>query len=327
MTGAVSDDELLAALGAHRAAPVEVSSRQPYRYATSAPLEWVRVRAADGSTADLILKDLARDRLLGDARASKPEDLWEPRRELEAYRQILSPEGIGAKCAVAVGGQRPWLLIEKVPGVELWQVGELDVWERVAAWLGEVHAHFGGREDELRAANPHLLDLDQRWWARWHDRASRALTESSDPRAHELLDALSGYEVWTAELSRLPRTLVHGELYPSNVIVDTESDPVRVCPVDWEMAGIGPGVVDLAALVGGWDGASRDRLILAYRTGLAGAGITDDAAIGSGEGLSVAQLHYALQWLGWSTRWQPPREHSHDWLGEALALANELGRG
>ena len=28
--------------------------------------------------------------------------------------------------------------------------------------------------------------------------------------------------------------------------------PLRVYPVDWEMAAIGPGVVDLAAIAGGW---------------------------------------------------------------------------
>ena len=49
---------------------MEVLPREPYKYATSAPLERVRVRASDGSEADLMLKDLARERLLGDARAS-----------------------------------------------------------------------------------------------------------------------------------------------------------------------------------------------------------------------------------------------------------------
>jgi hypothetical protein len=28
-----------------------------------------------------------------------------------------------------------------------------------------------------------------------------------------------------------------------------------------------------------------------------------------------------MQWLGWSAEWMPPAEHRHDWLGEALALA------
>ena len=326
MSAAVSDEELAAELRSQLGEGVEVLSREPYIYATSAPLERVRVRGPDGSALDLILKDLMRDRLLGDARVSKPADLWEPRRELEAYRSILSPAGLGAGCVAAVGGSRPWLLIEKVPGLELWQFGEPEVWDAVARWLGELHARFSGRQEELRGANPHLLELDRRWRASRVDRARKALAGSDDQRAGELLEVLAGSEEWTGELERLPRTLVHGELYPSNVIVDVGGEPTRVCPVDWEMTGIGPGVMDLAALVGGWERADRDRLVSVYRAALAGAGVTGEDSAGSARDLDLARMHYALQWLGWSSEWHPPREHSHDWLGEALALGIELDR-
>ena len=50
----------------------------------------------------LILKDLSRERLLGDAAGAKPAFLHEPRRELEAYRRILAPAGIGPRCFAAV---------------------------------------------------------------------------------------------------------------------------------------------------------------------------------------------------------------------------------
>jgi hypothetical protein len=33
-----------------------------------------------------------------------------------------------------------------------------------------------------------------------------------------------------------------------------------------------------------------------------------------------------VQWLGWSSQWSPPAQHAHDWLSEALALAERLGR-
>ena len=71
-------------------------------------------------------------------------------------------------------------------------------------------------------------------------------------------------------LSRsFPRTFVHGELYPSNVLVVRDDRHPRVCPIDWEMAAIGPGLIDLAALVGGWDPPERERLVAAYLSGLA----------------------------------------------------------
>jgi thiamine kinase-like enzyme len=35
----------------------------------------------------------------------------------------------------------------------------------------------------------------------------------------------------------------------------------RVCPVDWEMAAVGPGLIDLAALTAGWWTAHDSRAV------------------------------------------------------------------
>lgn len=321
-----SDAELIEALdGRIDGDEIRTLRRRPYRYATSAPLEVVRV-VTDGGETELILKDLGRELLLPDARASKPEFLHEPRRELEAYRRILGPAGLGPRCfAVIADSARPrhCLLLAKVPGVELWQVGELEVWEGVSRWLGRFHATFDGREGELRAANPHLLDHSEAWFADWAERARSALLEAEDPRTAELEAALGGYADHAAALAALPRTLVHGELYPSNVLVVREERD-GVYPVDWEMAAIGPGPVDLAALTGGWGTAERHRLDSAYLEGLAAAGGEAPGADELQQSVARCRLHLALQWLGWSPGWRPPPEHAHDWLGEALSLAREL---
>lgn len=51
-------------------------------------------------------------------------------------------------------------------------------------------------------------------------------------------------------LANAPRTLIHGELYPANVLINEEGPVV----IDWETAGVGPGVLDLAVLTqGSWD--------------------------------------------------------------------------
>jgi Phosphotransferase enzyme family len=328
VSAAVSDQELIDLLREHDAErEVLALSRRPYRYATSAPLEELRVSTRGGVEVSLIFKDLSRERLLGDARATKPHFLHEPRREVETYRNILSPEGVGPECVAAVAESNPprhWLLIEKVPGVELWQVGELSVWEEVARWLGVFHARFAGRLDELRTANPFLLELSDDWFRSWCDRARAELTRSSDPRAPRLRRALKRYEEVVESLAALPRTFLHGELYPSNVIVVIEEQPLRVCPIDWEMAAIGTGLVDLAALVGGWEEAKRARLVAAYFDGVreSGGAIPDPETVIPH--LAGCRLHLALQWLGWSPDWRPPKEHAHDWVGEALMLVQEL---
>jgi hypothetical protein len=328
VTDAIPDRELVDALRAQQGGEVLALSRKPYRYATSAPLEEVRVAMGGGDELELILKDLRQDRLMGDARTSKPAFLHQPDREVETYRRILTPAGIGPRCVAAFAGPDPprhWLLLEKVPGVELWQVGELSLWEEVARWLGGFHARFAERLDELRDANPYLLEHSDSWYRSWSERARAALAGSSDRRASTLHEALDRYDEAIAALAALPRTFVHGELYPSNVLVVRDEDPLRVCPVDWEMAAIGPGLIDLAALVGGWDPPEQGRLVAAYRSGLP----QGDAAAPSPETLSAdlarCRLHLALQWLGWSTQWRPPPEHAHDWIGEALTLVRELG--
>jgi Ser/Thr protein kinase RdoA (MazF antagonist) len=302
-------------------------TRRPYRYATSAPLEELHVETADGAKIELILKDLSRDRLLDEAAATKPEFLHRPERELETYRRILAPAAIGPRCFGVVAESDPprhWMVIEKVPGVELWQVGELSVWEEVAGWLGGLHASFAGRREEVAEANPHLLDLSEEWFSSWCRRALERLADSDDPRAESLRRALRSYDDVVSALAALPRTFVHGELYPSNVIV-VQGDPPRTCPVDWEMAGIGPGLIDLAALVGGWDEPQRRRLITGYLRGINETSAGDSTPDAVEADLARCRLHLALQWLGWSADWRPPAEHAHDWLGEALELAGELG--
>jgi aminoglycoside phosphotransferase (APT) family kinase protein len=302
VSGPPSDTELAEAVGGRR-----VVARAPYRHATSAPLDEVVLEGDER----LILKSLARERLLDKARASKPEHLHDPRREIDTYRAILTPAGIGPRC-LATG--EDWLLIEKVPGVELWQIGEFAVWEATARWLGDFHARFAGRLDELRAANPHLLEQDPAWFRAWAERASGALSRSSDPRAPALVAALERYDGEAA--AALPPAFIHGELYPSNVLVVVRGDDVDVRPIDWEMAGTGPALIDLAALSGGWSPEERARLERAYLAGR-GEGTTD--------GLAWCRLALALQWLGWAHDWRPPRAHRHDWLDEALDLAEEVG--
>jgi Phosphotransferase enzyme family len=326
---AISDRELLEALdGQLDGRTVIALRRHPYRYATSASLEEVIVVTEGGAEVALLLKDLCRQRLLDQARATKPDFLHEPRRELEAYRRILGPAGLGPRCHAAVGDpsrSRHWLLIEKVPGVELWQIEELSVWEAVAAWVGGLHARFAARLAQVREANPYLLEHSESWFRFWRKRAGAALARSTDRRARELERALGRYDEAVGALVALPRALVHGEFYPSNVLVVREDDSIRVCPVDWEMSAIGPGLIDLAALVGGWASTERGRLADAYCRGLAAAGPAGPAPETLDPGLSLCRLHLALQWLGWSSDWRPPKEHAHDWIGEALALVEDLG--
>jgi hypothetical protein len=323
-----SDNEIIEALGgAVCGQPITSVRRRPYRYATSFLLEELTLELTKGVSRSFILKDLSWEGLTDDARRSKPEFLYEPRRELETYRRILAPSGIGPRCyasADRLSGSGCWLILEKVPGVELWQLGDTRTWEWVARWIAGMHARFLGQHAELRSSNPHLLQYDREWFETWAARARTALRNSTDERARALLGALGCYREVAGSLSALPSTFVHGEFFPSNILVEADSDRPDVWPVDWEMAAIGPGLLDTAALVTGWDRQDRDGLVSAYRLAMIDHGVAMGSLSEVLQDVARCQLHLALQWLGWARNWNPPPEHARDWLGEALSSAREL---
>jgi hypothetical protein len=333
--GPLSDEEVRRALeeGLHRRGePGTVTglARAPYAYAPSFSLEEVDARLADGRRLHLVLKDLSWDRLLDDARRTKPRFLYEPRRCVATYEAVLSGTGLGVQCYGSVadeGAGRYSLLLEKVPGMELWQIGELATWEAVARWLARFHLRFAGRADELGGRNPHLLRYGPDLFRLWPGRALAALAArpgaGRDQQAR-LAAMVSGYDRVVEMLAAIPPSFVHGELYPSNVLVAADGPEVEVWPVDWEMAGIGPPLLDLAALTSGWEPADQGLLVRAYVDELGlGPWRWDEAELGTL--LDGCRLHYALQWLGWSPEWSAPAEHAHDWVAEALELGERLG--
>lgn len=325
--------ELERALGEHRGTPVSITAleRRPCAYRTSFALEELDVALADGARLRLMMKDLSRSALHEHAQAAKPELLYDPLREIHVYRDVLDGAGLGTAeyhgSSVEPARDRWWLFIENVVGDALWQIGEFDVWEEAARWLARLHGSVGAR-----AAGGPLLRYDRELLGTW---ARRAAGFADDPRTPWSVDdrqrvrALAErYDTVAELLDALAPTFIHGEFYPSNVLVQRGGGTPRICPIDWEIAAIGPGLLDLAALsVGKWSESERTRLAAAYRE--AAPQKPETAAHLSPEefdrALDCARLHLAVQWLGWEPSWEPPAEHRHDWLGEALALAAKLG--
>jgi Ser/Thr protein kinase RdoA (MazF antagonist) len=235
------------------------------------------------------------------------------------YRRLLAEVDVGAPRLVGEG--EGWLLLEKVPGVELYQVGDVGVWRVVAERVAAMHRAFsewssaeGGVEGAVHALG--LLRHDAAAVDAWPARAAAAMATPAQVRWLGALQARYG-EVRDRILS-LPQTVLHGELYASNVIVSDVTTPVaRVCPIDWEMASAGAGLLDLAALVAGaWSDADR--------SAIAGSYLRVFPALGSVD-LDVCRLHVAVQWLGWSPGWVAPPAHAHPWLHEAQELSQRLG--
>lgn len=309
-------------------------TRKPAANQSSFALEELTLRFDDETELTVLFKDLSWSALLDGARESKPDFLYNPLRELKSYEEILSQqkgfadEPIGAICYGSLVDELQnhyWLFLEKVAGLELYYVA-LETWQEVARWLGKMHTHFA-QQANLLTQQPYLLIYNSDFYKRWLCRArnfvqhSESYTEESRQQFEWLAER---YDPVVESLLALPVTFIHGEFYASNVLVEERPDGLRVCPIDWEMAAVGPGLLDLAALIAGtWTEEEKRTLALSYYEAL---GTENDWESEESflTALAYCRLHVAVQWLGWSSNWTPPPEQAQNWLSEASYLAEKL---
>lgn len=291
---------------------VRTLTRRPHPYGSSHTIQDVTVTFDDSEPLALVLKDLASP--TAHAQVAKPVALRDPERELHAYRDVLGPYGLDVAHCYGVLDEpgRRWLILEAVRGVPLWQIAEDATWDDAARWLAGLHAH------PVPSHSAHLLRYDEDHLRGWLDRAL-ALTPGG-----ALAAVAPVWERVVARLTAWPCGMVHGDYHPSNILVQRRGSAMaRIRPVDWELVGVGPGLLDLAALTAGsWSAAERDRIALAYGRALPARlrPVPEDLL----DALRHCRLFVAVRWLGWSADWTPPAEHAHDWLGEATTLAREL---
>ncbi len=290
----------------------QLVSRRTLPYRSSYPLELLTVRFSDGQR-EMVLKRLGGQPSADSTWEMKPAFVRDPLREIEVYRDLLAPWGCSAPeylgSVIDARRGRYWLFLGHVPGDPLWQRGEIEVWLEAARWLAALHSTWSERRLEHA---PRLLRHDAPYYRRWLLRARRFSS------AEDVAILAAPFGVALDWLDSQPTTLLHGEFYPSNVVVDHVVGGPRIHPLDWEMAGIGPGAIDLAALVTGWEEDDRVAMAAAYRQALPPATrpALDELLIG----LDHCRLLLAVQWLGWSARWAPPPHQARDWLATALEI-------
>ena len=296
----------------------KVVSRRPSEYRTSFPLEELEVEIPGQGRTEVVCKRLDWEGLDAIGRIAKPRFLHATTREPYVYERLLPrgpagpPRFLGTE--EDAGGQT-LLMIERIDGRPLSEVGERKLWEEAAGWLGRFHATFEGAPTDSPAGDS-LIEHDAGFHRFWLVRARSSA--ASGPGHGSALDWLDvRHEQVVEALSRMDRTLLHGEFYASNVLIDDGGRSTRVAPVDWELAGPGPGALDLAALVCGWPPSDRDAMRRAYGVGRGRELAARD--------LDLARLQIAIQWLGWAPpEWTPPLDQRRDWAAEAIEIAEEL---
>ncbi len=298
--------------------------RRPSAYGSTYSLEELDVTLDDGETLELMFKDLGPPLPGTAAHRPRPAQTVDPTREPLVYRHLLARHDLGTPRLVAAmvdpPASRYWLLTERVAGLQLCHVGDFEIWTQAARWLARLHVRLAPVASTRDGLPVPLLAHDRAYYDFWIEKVAR-LAHDRGSRRSEFERLVAGLEAAVQDLRALPPTVIHGEFYASNVIVRDEGQLSRICPVDWETAAVGAGVFDVAALVSGrWHAGQRQALAEAYRDECHMLGRDVGTSSRWLTLLDDARLLLAAQLLAWPRDWEPPAEHAHDWLAEAMVI-------
>jgi hypothetical protein len=240
-------------LSAHFGRPVRIAGmeRRPLA-ASSHAIERLRVILASGERLRVVFK-----------RLQPGEELYGNEREVLIYRRLLDGERFGAPALYASaydeGERRYWLFLEDLGSCTL-DEGDVEEWLASARWLAGVHGSYHDRGDDLRELGC-LMEHGPAYYHMLGQTARRNLELAGAIEALVRFDALMGrYDSLVRYLVSQPRTLVHGDIFAQNLIIQPGG---RIRAIDWESAAVGLGPWDLARLLDGW-GSMKATFLAAY---------------------------------------------------------------
>jgi fructosamine-3-kinase len=299
---------LTAGLSAAFGGTVSVIRRERNPMTSTHPSEVVSCRLADGADVRVFCK----------YGADRPRHLDGGHRggvgyEAAVYRELLRPSGVSAPRFYGAytdpGTGEVWLFVEYLARATLVSKSPHPGMVLAARWLGRFHRAFEGRPA------PALNHYDASYYRAWARRTAELTVTWRDrfPWARALCKRF--VEETADDLCRLPATVVHGELYPGNVLLSGDV----VCPIDWESAAVGPGEIDLASLTENWPAAVASECEREYCDARWPAG----PPAGFPERITAARLYWGFRWLGDAPA---RRGERHLWYYDQLhAVGKELG--
>jgi hypothetical protein len=288
------------------------ATRRPNEFSTLFPSDILHLELSSGEELFLFAKQLTGEQV------DHPDKL-ERRREAWVYENLLSdsalpvPRWFGLGQNPATGCQE--LYLEYLDGLSLRYQG-LEHWFPAARRLADLHLHFAARSELLRSGG-FLLELNERYFEAWAERAVSAVGAVSAGLATRLEHVVSSLEPALAVIVAQPCTLVHNDLSPKNVIAVTTSRPPRIAFVDWELAGVGCGVLDLVHLKYGLGADDDRRMRETYWERLADSELAPKSTSEQRSLLGACELHKTLYRLAHIETLRSPPRTVAQWVEDA----------
>lgn len=289
--GELIDDVVRRIAGRHDAGAEVISVvRQQSRYIGSYPCEQIDVRLTNGFELGVFFKDYSSSKQSKDGPQARRD------RELHVYRDLLvADDRATARYLDSLWEEdgRHWLFLELLEGESV-QAADGRHGHLAVEWLAQHQARALARSDVI-ATSPLLVRYDME---RFRVRAERALIETTElaPALAGRLEPIVADAHATVELlGRQPSTLVHGGFIPWHVIVDEREDPPRSCAIDWELAGHGPTLYDLAYFIDDADPNTRRELTDRYLAAAGALGVP--TPVEPERAIAWLRVHRVFDWL------------------------------
>lgn len=294
--------------------------RRPNPNSTLAPVEQVSLTLNGGRQVEVFLKHL------------DIHDEEHPNKQVRDREILVYQELFGSACLPVprcygstwdTTSQSGWLALEQLDGWCL-KYHDLDRWYEAARCLGRFQRHFADRLSTLNRAE-YLLKLDEAYFDSWFLRAEQTIERISSDLARELSPVIEKRRNIGRLLSRHCTTLVNNDLAPKNVIASLV-EPFQIHLIDWEMAGVGCGLIDLVQLKDGLDPSADRKMREIYCAEIEGCGLLPENVEERRRLFDAADLHKTTYRLARCAPWNLPHDTLRQWIGEARRLSEVVSK-
>lgn len=177
-------------------------------------------------------------------------------REVGLYQSLTWQLPFAVPELVANDPEGNWLMLEPYPTEVQPENWSADDYRKAIVNLARLHDNFWGLGDDLTVypwiGRPLTTEHEIYVWAAAQSletivqHGAPAFVADSIIRTTMLAQLISQADVVIRVLQSAPQTLVHGDYWPGNISIDEDG---RHIVYDWQMAGVGPGVLDLVGMV------------------------------------------------------------------------------